>query len=673
MHRPHSSAHRNRLADETSPYLLQHAGNPVDWHPWGPEALEQARAEDKPILLSIGYSACHWCHVMAHESFEDEATAAVMNASFVNIKVDREERPDLDRIYQTAHQMLTQRGGGWPLTMFLSPRDHRPFFGGTYFPVEPKYGMPAFRDVLQRVAAYYAQHGAEIASQGDALVQVFGELLPPPAEAGLELSRVPLGQARESLQRDFDGRFGGFGDAPKFPHPMNLEFLLRTWRATADGDHPDLQALYMATLTLTRMAEGGLYDQLGGGFCRYSVDPYWMIPHFEKMLYDNGQLLAVTAQAAVATGDPLFRRVTEETADWMLRDMAHPAGGYYSTLDADSEGHEGRFYVWTPDQVRELVTPGEYAVLSKRFGLDREANFEGLWHLHVFKGHVAGGGGDRAQRRRGDACARCRASEAARGAQRPRLAGPRREDPHGMERARNRRPRRRRTNARARRLCRIRGARRCVPARALLVRRPPACGPQGRSITLPGLPGRPRIPRLGPARAAAGAVARAVAGLGDRTRRHDARALRGPRSRRLLLHRRRSRAVDPEAEDVWRRCHAFGQRRCRPSTDPARAPARRDALPRRRRAHAARVLGRAGEISPRAHLTARGTRRTDRPAGHRRRTRAARGPRHLAHRTRQALRPAALRGGHSGRRDGSARRPRRQAAQQQRSRTCVAE
>ena len=386
MHHQHPGTHRNRLAHETSPYLLQHAGNPVDWHPWGPEALERARTEDKPILLSIGYSACHWCHVMAHESFEDEATAAVMNASFINIKVDREERPDLDRIYQTAHQMLTQRGGGWPLTMFLSPRDHRPFFGGTYFPVEPKYGMPAFRDVLQRVAAYYAEHGAEIARQGDALVQVFGELLPPPVSAGLELSRAPLGQARASLQRDFDGRFGGFGEAPKFPHPMNLEFLLRTWRATADGDHPDLQALYMATLTLTRMAEGGLYDQLGGGFCRYSVDSYWMIPHFEKMLYDNGQLLAVTAQTAVATGDALFRRVTEETADWVLRDMAHPAGGYYSTLDADSEGHEGKFYVWTPDQVRDLVTPDQYAVLSKRFGLDREANFEGLWHLHVYKG-----------------------------------------------------------------------------------------------------------------------------------------------------------------------------------------------------------------------------------------------------------------------------------------------
>jgi uncharacterized protein YyaL (SSP411 family) len=360
----------------------------VDWYPWGPAALERARAEDKPILLSVGYSACHWCHVMAHESFEDEATAAVMNERFVNVKVDREERPDLDRIYQTAHQMLTQRGGGWPLTMFLTAHDQRPFFGGTYFPLEAKYGMPAFRDVLARVAEYHRSHAEDIRRQGDALVQVLGELLPAPAPGDAVLSRAPLTTARAALQRDFDGRFGGFGgfgDAPKFPHPMNIEFLLRHWRATADDEQPDLQALYMATLTLTRMAEGGIYDQLGGGFCRYSVDAYWMIPHFEKMLYDNAQLLAVSAQAAVATGDALFRRVARETADWVRRDLEHTEGGYYSTLDADSEGHEGRFYVWTPDEARRLLDDREYAVLSRRFGLDRAANFEGQWHLHAFE------------------------------------------------------------------------------------------------------------------------------------------------------------------------------------------------------------------------------------------------------------------------------------------------
>ncbi len=384
MHSHPDSARRNRLAGETSPYLLQHADNPVDWYPWGPEALEKARDDDKPILLSIGYSACHWCHVMAHESFEDATTAELMNELFVNVKVDREERPDLDRIYQTAHQMLTQRGGGWPLTMFLSPRDQRPFFGGTYFPPEPKYGMPAFRDLLKRVAQYYREHGDDVRRQGDALVEVFGQMQPP-AAAQAPLTRAPLATGRAALQRDFDGRFGGFGDAPKFPHPMNLEFLLRTWRATAGDGQPDLQALYMATLTLTRMAEGGLYDQVGGGFCRYSVDPYWMIPHFEKMLYDNGQLLAVSAQAAVATGDVLFRRVAQETADWILRDLANPAGAYYSTLDADSEGHEGKFYVWTPDEVRAVLDDREYPVLARRFGLDRDANFEGCWHLHAFE------------------------------------------------------------------------------------------------------------------------------------------------------------------------------------------------------------------------------------------------------------------------------------------------
>ena len=388
MHTRPTRTQRNRLADETSPYLLQHASNPVDWHAWGSEVLDLARREDKPILLSIGYSACHWCHVMAHESFEDPACAQVMNELFVNVKVDREERPDLDRIYQTAHQMLTQRGGGWPLTMFLSPHDQRPFFGGTYFPPEPRHGMPAFTDLLRRVADYYRSHRAEIERQGDALIQVFGELTPSPAAAGAALDRAPLAAAREQLTREFDGEFGGFGQAPKFPHPMNLEFLLRSWRASADaanGEEPDLQALYMATLTLTRMAEGGIYDQLGGGFCRYSVDPYWMIPHFEKMLYDNGQLLAVAAQAALATADPLFLRVAGETADWLRRDMEGPGGGFFATLDADSEGHEGRFYAWDREELRGLLPPEEYVAFAARFGLDRPPNFEGKWHLHCFK------------------------------------------------------------------------------------------------------------------------------------------------------------------------------------------------------------------------------------------------------------------------------------------------
>jgi uncharacterized protein YyaL (SSP411 family) len=381
---PHAAPGQNALAAETSPYLRQHATNPVDWHPWGPAALELARKLDRPILLSVGYSACHWCHVMAHESFEDPTTAALMNEHFINIKVDREERPDLDRIYQTAHQVMNQAGGGWPLTVFLAPDSHRPFFSGTYFPPEQRHGMPAFRTVLEKVTDFYATRRGDLAEFGDKLVGVLGQLQPPPGADG-ELPLEPLLTARATLQREFDGSFGGFGEAPKFPHPANLELLLRTWRASAASEEPDLQALYMATLTLTRMAEGGLYDQLGGGFCRYSVDPYWMIPHFEKMLYDNAQLLGVYAQAAVATGEPLFRRIAAETADWMLRDLRAPAGGFYSTLDADSEGHEGRFYVWTPDAVRDVLEPDEYDVFARRFGLDRDANFEGAWHLHTFR------------------------------------------------------------------------------------------------------------------------------------------------------------------------------------------------------------------------------------------------------------------------------------------------
>lgn len=375
----------NRLAAETSPYLLQHAGNPVDWYPWGEEALLLARESDRPILLSIGYSACHWCHVMAHESFEDAETAVLMNRLFVNVKVDREERPDIDKIYQTAHQLLTQRSGGWPLTMFINPHDQRPFFGGTYFPKEARYGMPSFMDLLRRVAAYHEEHPQEVRSQGEQLAAIFARLEPATSDSVEVLTAEPLAGARQMMAQNFDREFGGFGAAPKFPHPSSIDRLLRHWRNSAHDTEPDVEALFMVTLTLTRMAEGGLYDQLGGGFCRYCVDRNWQIPHFEKMLYDNGPLLALYAQAFIATGEPLFARIASETADWMIGDMQDPGGGFYASRDADSEGEEGLFYVWTPEEVRELITADEYAVLGPYFGLDGEANFAGKWHLAVRK------------------------------------------------------------------------------------------------------------------------------------------------------------------------------------------------------------------------------------------------------------------------------------------------
>jgi uncharacterized protein len=374
---------RNRLAAETSPYLLQHADNPVDWYPWGEQALQTARRENKPILLSIGYSACHWCHVMAHESFEDPATAALMNQLFVNIKVDREERPDLDKIYQVAQQLITHGSGGWPLTMFLTPQEQVPFFGGTYFPKQPRYGMPAFSDLLRRVAEYYREHGTEIAQQREQLRLAFDALAPEPAADHATLDPSPLREARAALERSFDPQYGGFSQAPKFPHPGSIERCMRHWYGTSTATTPDLKALYMASLTLTRMAEGGIFDQLGGGFSRYSVDGQWMIPHFEKMLYDNAQLLGEYARASLATGEPLFTRIADETADWVLRDMRSAQGGFYSSLDADSEGHEGKFYVWTPAELQEQLTAQEYAAFSRRFGLDRGANFEGAWHLHT--------------------------------------------------------------------------------------------------------------------------------------------------------------------------------------------------------------------------------------------------------------------------------------------------
>jgi uncharacterized protein YyaL (SSP411 family) len=381
---------RNHLAEETSPYLLQHADNPVEWYPWGEAALQRAKRENKPILLSIGYSACHWCHVMAHESFEDEGTAALMNELFVNIKVDREERPDLDKIYQVAQQMLTHGSGGWPLTMFLTPQE-QPFFGGTYFPKEPRYGMPAFRDLLKRVAEYYRGQREEIAVQSRELQAALASMVPQP-ELSAVLDDSALPRARAALEKSFDATFGGFSGAPKFPHPTSIERCVRQWYATSDNTEPDLKALYMASLTLTRMAEGGIYDQLGGGFARYSVDAAWMIPHFEKMLYDNGQLLCEYARAHLATGEALFAKVAHETADWVLRDMCAAEGSFYSSLDADSEGHEGKFYVWSRGEVQSLLTPREYGAFSARFGLDRGANFEGEWHFHTYAslGDIAG-------------------------------------------------------------------------------------------------------------------------------------------------------------------------------------------------------------------------------------------------------------------------------------------
>ncbi len=377
----------NRLATQTSPYLQQHAENPVDWQPWDEAALRLARESDKPILLSVGYSACHWCHVMAHESFEDAEVAAEMNRHFVNIKVDREERPDLDQIYQTAHAMLTQRSGGWPLTLFLMP-DGTPFFGGTYFPKHGRHGMPGFLDLLPKVAEAYRDRREDITRQNGALIEALARTLPA-SGAEREMKRAPLDAAVREFAQVFDDVHGGIGRAPKFPHPYELAFCLR--RHALDGGETGLT---IARLTLTRMAEGGFYDQIGGGFCRYSVDEHWSIPHFEKMLYDNAALLALYSDAWLATGQPPFRRVTAETAQWVMREMQSPDGGYYSSLDADSEHEEGKYYVWTPDEVKDVLSAGEYAVVEPHYGLDGAPNFEGShWHLRVMKplASIAGG------------------------------------------------------------------------------------------------------------------------------------------------------------------------------------------------------------------------------------------------------------------------------------------
>lgn len=372
----------NRLAQETSPYLLQHAGNPVHWHAWNAAALDLAQRDNKPILLSIGYSACHWCHVMAHESFEDAATAQLMNRLFVNIKVDREERPDLDKIYQTAFQLLTGRSGGWPLTMFLMSDDRTPFFAGTYFPNTPRYNMPAFQDVLREVARSFHEQHARIRQQNAALLSALEELQPA-ADVSVRLDAKPLANAYEFLARSYDSVEGGFGRAPKFPHPTHLERLFRH-AAEMPGAGEGRNAAGMALHTLRAMARGGIYDQLGGGFCRYSVDAQWTIPHFEKMLYDNGPLLSLYSDAWRSSGEKLFRDIALETAAWTIREMQAPEGGYYASLDADTEGEEGKFYLWTPQSVRAVLQDElQYTLFARVYGLDGPANFEHRWNLRI--------------------------------------------------------------------------------------------------------------------------------------------------------------------------------------------------------------------------------------------------------------------------------------------------
>ena len=366
----------NELANETSPYLLQHADNPVDWLPWNEASLAQARDRNKPILLSVGYSACHWCHVMAHESFEDESTARLMNELYVNIKVDREERPDIDKIYQTAHQLATRSAGGWPLTVFLTP-EQLPILTGTYF------SRDVFQQVLTRVGSFYRSNREQANARGEALRTALNSL-DRAADASAELDLAPLQGARERLAGTFDVQYGGFGGAPKFPHPNHVATLLRAWRRTASLQDRDDDALHMATMTLARMAQGGLYDHLAGGFFRYSVDRRWEIPHFEKMLYDNAELLAVLADAHAATGDAFLASIAAETAEWIMNEMQDPEGGYYATLDADSEGEEGKFYLWTRLQARRALEESEYEVFGRLVGLTEPPNFEGReWHLQV--------------------------------------------------------------------------------------------------------------------------------------------------------------------------------------------------------------------------------------------------------------------------------------------------
>ena len=365
----------NRLARETSPYLLQHAHNPVDWYPWGEEAFERARRENRPILLSVGYSACHWCHVMERESFENPDIARVMNEGFVNVKVDREERPDVDDVYMKAVQMLTGRGG-WPMTVFLTP-DRKPFYGGTYFPPVDRHGMPGFPRVLDAVARAYRERPDEVAKAVDQLLAGLARSEQIRRRDG-ELDRGLPRRAAEALLAHVDRQDGGLGGAPKFPHSSAFQLFLRQHRAT--GNAALLEAV---VLTCERMARGGMYDQIGGGFHRYSVDAQWLVPHFEKMLYDNAQVPRLYLEAYQVTGDPGFRRIVEDTLTYVLRDLRDAGGGFYSATDADSEGEEGKYFVWTPAEVARVVPSEDVDLVCRYWDISEEGNFEGQSIAHV--------------------------------------------------------------------------------------------------------------------------------------------------------------------------------------------------------------------------------------------------------------------------------------------------
>ncbi len=369
----------NHLINQSSPYLQQHANNPVDWHPWNGPALKLARNTGKPILLSIGYAACHWCHVMEKESFENPEIAALMNRLFVCIKVDREERPDLDKIYQYAHQMLTQRPGGWPLTLALTPDGHAPFFAGTYFPPEPRFNMPGFGKLLQKIARHYRTNAARLTDYHVSFSEALMKLNPDRTQSGIPDPEQALALAVQTLEQQFDPEFGGFGKAPKFPHPTQIELLLQQASRSRRTDHP---AARMARKTLDHMAQGGLFDHLGGGFFRYSVDRQWRIPHFEKMLYDNAQLLGLYCDARQLFAGPHYAATARATADWVIAEMQQPGGGYASTLDADSDGEEGRYYVWSETDLRAVLAESDYAMIENYFGLYGEPNFESHWHFN---------------------------------------------------------------------------------------------------------------------------------------------------------------------------------------------------------------------------------------------------------------------------------------------------